>query len=76
MLAAVVLACAQSEHAVFLIVGVLITNLLGMMVAIFVTTIWGLPNDGSLQKFADPEASSQTDVSSENENSDESVLGT
>lgn len=64
-IAALLLACGQSKHAVFLITAVVITNLFGVLAAIFVTTIWGLPNDGSLQKFPSEVEAKQDDETDE-----------
>lgn len=46
-LVSILLACATNEHAMFIAVAVIITNLLGALVGMVVTHGFKLPNDGS-----------------------------
>ncbi|MGI9457247.1 MAG: hypothetical protein ACR2NU_11850 [Aeoliella sp.] len=44
-------ATSMSENAMFVACAVLVTNLIGVLIALFVTNIWGLPNNGSDRNY-------------------------
>lgn len=56
----IVLACTKSEHAMFIIVAALITNLLGVIVGVIITSVFRLPNDGSAPPGCDADDDLET----------------